>query len=1145
MDLEVEAFLQNLPRNAFIVPVGTEAILLGNSTVSGDQLEEINRYLVFGGKENIRNVGRYIGRRLLRGLPSGGTAGTEDPLPPPREMPFSGIFSLRGDPSVVYETPEQYLAEQYPDGPPPLGYVGIYLYRYNWVQEELDVFRLMAAALEQEGAGLIPVFSSSDEKSRSFREMVKTCFTINGTLRIELLVNFQVYPIKAEEGRSVAEQSILELKTLGIPVVTPVQSFYLTRSAWRKRNMPLSADMPMSLITPEMSGMIEPILVAAASEEGGPNEPIPERIEFLARRIAKLLALRKKPNHEKKLVLMLHNAVCNGVEATVGCAFGLEPFESAVAILRRLKQEGYITGDLPSDGRALLDQIMEKKALSDFRWTAVEDILATGGCLYRMPVKGEYERYYRALPPELRDQMENAWGPPPGEGMVVKDDIIITGLQFGNITVMLQPKRGCYGPKCTGEVCKILHDPACPPPHQYLASYRYMEEVLRADACVELGTKGSLELLPGKTNVLSELCWPHAVLGSLPELYVYHAGVVTEGLIAKRRAQAIIVDHLPPASMGANKEARRLAEIIAAYSRARELDNGQQEGLEREIRRLIADIPAASRMMERTPDFNRGLAEIADAINRTDRAQQIHTSHIFGEVPDQGETERYIAEVLDAAALPRESEEAGAMAEKIAAGLRRTGDEMDMLIRALSGGYIPAGEGGMPDANGLGILPTGRNLMGEQSGRAPSRIAWERGVDMARQLLDAYLSDEGRLPEKVAMNMISLDISRAGGEQLSQFLYLLGIRPRWDPQGKVSGLEAIDPAELGRPRIDVTVRISGVLRDTYPEAVELMDQAALIAAGLDEPDADNYIAKHARDYLRQGLDAAEQPYRNAAIRVFGDAPGTYGAGLDLALMASAWKDEKDLAKYFVQNSAFAYGKDLEGRKSIREFILNVREADLSCDVTQSRRQTPLSCDFSTQAQGGFRLVAKQYGGKTIRQYQAKSERKKPIKTESLSKAINAALEDTLLSEFWKDSAMERGYNGAIEMLLLLQSAFSAQCVCDCFDDAALDAVAESYINDDFTRNWLTEHNRFAAEEMARRLLELNSRGKWNGEERVLEKLKNNYLLIEGNIEGGIESLGDIQGGTVEIINDENIPLWRKQLVEIEDVLSSLRGENAG
>jgi cobaltochelatase CobN len=1018
MDIEVEEFLRRLPRNALVIPVGTEAILLGNSTVAGEDLETVNRYLVFGGRENIRNAGLYIAGRLLRGGSSGGTEENDEPIPAPKEMPFSGIFSLTRDPTVVYETLESYLAAQYPDGPPPLGCAGIYLYRYNWVQEETEVFRLLAAALEKEGVGVIPVFSSSDAQSRGFRETVKNYFTINGKLQIDLLVNFQVYPVKAEEGRSVAEQAILEFEALGVPVLAPAQTFYLTRKAWEKSAMPLSADMPMTLIAPEMSGMIEPVLAATASEDGGPNEPVPERIEFLARRAAKLLSLRKKPNAEKKLVLMLHNAVCNGVEATVGCAFGLEPFESATAILRRLKQEGYAVGEPPANGRALLNQIMEKKALSDFRWTAVEDILAAGGCLHRMSVKGEYEHYYRALPPELRDQMENTWGPPPGEGMVIKDDLIITGLQFGNITLMLQPKRGCYGPKCTGEVCKILHDPACPPPHQYLASYRYVEQVLKADACMEIGTKGSLELLPGKTNALSELCWPHAVLGSLPELYIYHAGVTTEGLIAKRRAQAIIVDHLPPASMGANREARRLLELITAHSRARELDNGQQERLEQEIRSVAAGIPAASRMMERAADFNRALAEIADAVNRADRGQQIRSSHVFGEAPDQEEAERYVGEALEATALPPESAEGAALAEQIAAGLSRTGEEMDMLIRALSGGYIPAGESGMPDANGLGILPTGRNLTGEQSGRAPSPLAWERGADMARQLLDSYLADEGRLPEKVAMNMISLDISRSNGEQLAQFLCLLGIRPRWDSQGKVSGLETIALSELGRPRIDVTVRVSGVLRDTYPEAVELMDQAALIAAGLDEPDADNYVAKHARNYLRQGIDAAEQagedpgeysgdpwntPFRNAAIRVFGDPPGTYGAGLDLALLASAWKDEKDLAKYFVQSSAFA--------------------------------------------------------------------------------------------------------------------------------------IAESYINDKFTRNWLMEHNRFAAEEMARRLLELNSRGKWNGEAPTLEKLKTNYLAIEGNIEGGIESLGDIQGSAVEIINDENIPLWRKQLVEIEDVLA--------
>jgi cobaltochelatase CobN len=200
----------------------------------------------------------------------------------------------------------------------------------------------------------------------------------------------------------------------------------------------------------------------------------------------------------------------------------------------------------------------------------------------------------------------------------------------------------------------------------------------------------------------------------------------------------------------------------------------------------------------------------------------------------------------------------------------------------------------------------------------------------------------------------------------------------------------------------------------------------------------------------------------------------------------------------------------------------------------------LSCDFSTQVQGGFRLVAKQYGGKHIRQYQAQSEQNKPVKTESLAKAIHTALQDTLLSEFWKDRVMERGYQGATEIVMLFQNVFSAQCVGDYVDASTLDALAESYINDEGMRNWLMAHNRFAAEEMARRLLELNSRGKWHGAMPVLDKLKNTYLSIEGNLEGGIESSGAIQGGAVEIITDETIPRWREQLVEIEAVVASLQ-----
>jgi cobaltochelatase CobN len=241
-----------------------------------------------------------------------------------------------------------------------------------------------------------------------------------------------------------------------------------------------------------------------------------------------------------------------------------------------------------------------------------------------------------------------------------------------------------------------------------------------------------------------------------------------------------------------------------------------------------------------------------------------------------------------------------------------------MLEKALSGEYIAAGESGLPDENGRNILPTGRNIFSMSIEKVPTKAAWQRGIELANQLLEQFTNDEGSIPEQVAMNMISIDITRASGEQLSEYLYLIGIRPVWDKLERVMGLEPIPLDELKRPRIDVTVRITGVLRDTWPTIALMMDDAAVMAASLQEPDSMNYLAKHVRQYSEEFGVSLQDAKR--VIRIFGDAPGSYGAGLDLALLASAWKDEGDLVQYFTQASSYAYGNGLNGDRKIREFI---------------------------------------------------------------------------------------------------------------------------------------------------------------------------------------------------------------------------------
>ena len=862
------------------------------------------------------------------------------------------------------------------------------------------------------------------------------------------------------------------------------------------------------------------------------------------------MGLRIKKNDDKKIAIVLHNSVCSGVEATVGQAFGMDAFESAVEILKRLKSDGYVVDPLPEDGKMLSDWLMERKAYSDFRWTSVEDIVQSKGSLYTMSLE-EYLKFYEQLPKACRTYMEETWGTPPGEGMVLDGKIVITGLDLGNVRVMVQPKRGCHKAKCTGEVCKILHDPVCPPPHQYLATYRYIQECFHADACIHVGTDGSLEYLPGKVTGMSDHCWPDIVLGELPNFYLYHTGVPSEGILAKRRCYANIIDYFPVPYTGVSDQFSKLYMEIGAYFHDLSQKNGQEELWKNSIMDQIMKIPEAKRIFEREENPDQGIETLYHTILKASQGQKLNKKHVFGCVPDRAQREGFIEEVLmSEGAFPeildpvvrgarirdeiKKALDKGQISEypgddilEMDADIRRCSFEMDSLCNALNGRYIPPGESGMPDENGRNILPTGRNFFAGEFDKIPTPKAYERGKELARLLLEEYRKEEGRLPEKVAMNMISLDISRSNGEQLSQILYLMGIEPVWDAKNRVRGLNVIAPEELGRPRIDVTVRITGVLRDSWPDAVALLDEAVMMAANLNEPDTINFVRKHMHRIQKDSVDV-EEDGRTGTIRIFGDPPGTYGAGVDLALKASAWEKEEDLMKYF----AFAYGKDLQGEKKVQEFVNNVKDVDLSYDVTSSRRQDVTDCGFGSQVQGGLRLVAKYVGHKSIRQYQGVSEAGKKVRMGTLKQRYADAVETSLLNELWKENMMEQGYLGAADIMSKMQNLFMDQCVNENLDDSMLDQVVEAYINDTKMQNWFQENNPHAYEESARRFLELRQRGLWKGDEKVFEELKNSYLKIEGDMESKLAGLGEVQGGSVEIVNDQKVDTWKKQLEEI-------------
>jgi cobalamin biosynthesis Mg chelatase CobN len=971
----------------FVAAIGADNIAAGLSNLSVQENALCNQYILYGGEENLRRMVQFIAYKL-----------GEAPCPPPPEaIPFDSIYDFEGG---LYPDAAAYLnkCEQGYST-----YVGILSYRTRWQGKDLAVERALKEELNRQGIGVIPAYSTGNPDAEtgclSMEQAVERFFIKEGKSQIELLVNFLFFGAADGDGESLFERAANLYNRLGIPVVHPVQSNYLNNEQWERSPAPFGSDSAINFDVAELQGMIEPVFLGGIAE-GKMHDVVPERAQKLARRIAGWIALRKKTNAEKKIAVMLNNAVCSGVEATLGKAAGLNAFESIVKLLNRLAAEGYCTGEIPPDGASLRKAFLEKKAYSDFRWTSAEDIAACGGVLYAMPAQ-EYESLYAGVPEQARRKMEKTWGKAPGEAMVLDGKILITGMQFGNVLLMIQPKRGCYGAKCTGEVCKILQNPDCPPTHQFLATYFYAEKVFGADAWIHFGTHGCLEFLPGKSSGLGAECFSDIAVGAKPNLYVYNAESVSSAMLAKRRSYAVTIDHA-----------------------------AEQEGL-----------------------------------------------HVLDEREIQG------------------------------------------LLTGLSGGFIRPGAGGTAED---GPVETGRNLFGVEIDRIPEKTAYARGTQAAEALVASYLKEEGRYPEQIALNMISLDIPRTKGEQFSLLLSLIGVRPIWNERGIVTGMELIPLAELKRPRMDVSIHISGILRDTWPDILARMDAAVMMAAAAPETREENYIIRH--------LEPTEAPGEIPHVpRIFGGAPGTYANSIGLALKASAWQDENDLARYFIDSSSYVYGKDIHGEKNIRAFISGIKYTDATCDIVSLRHTDALISSYSARVQGGYALAAKSLGiDHKVHSYMGESTQG-GIAVKTLREHVNEGLERTLLNEEWKKCQMAQGYDGAAEIMRHIQSVFEMQCVNESFTSQTLDCLARQYMEDETMRQFLQENNPFAAEESSRRFLELESRGKWSPAPDVLAELRKAYLKAEGNLEDGLCGRGEIQGGNVEIVADGAIAEWKERL----------------
>ncbi|WP_319371233.1 cobaltochelatase subunit CobN [uncultured Ilyobacter sp.] len=1173
-------FLKTQEMDLPIIPVGDEMIQSNIGSVKSSIIQEINSYFIFGGDENITESFYYIGKNILR-------VGIDREITPPIQLPFDGIF--HPDTDEVFKTFDQY-RKWYKSARKETakGWIGILIHRAYWVGNQRAIPYSITRQFEAQGIGVVPVFSygSSDENSdiKNFDQIVDAYFSSGSSLVIEGLINMQMILDKNSDFETnMFENVVGKFKKLDIPVFRPIMSNFSDEKSWNNDPQGLPREISWSFTTPERQGMIEPIIIGCRDSSGN-QVPIEERIVKFCSRAVKWLRLRKTENKDKKIAICLHNAPCSGVEATTGMAIGLDTFQSTVDVLDQLKLAGYSLGKIPEDGRALYKEIMEKKAIADFRWTTVEDIVKEGGCLYKMNLQGEdgYLSFYNRLSKKNIDEIEEMWGAPPGEGMVFDDQFIITGLQYGNITVFVQPKRGCYGSKCTGEVCKILHDPSCPPPHQYMATYHYLQNVLKVHAIVDMGTAGNLEFLPGKINALSGECYSDILIGDIPHVHIYHSGIPNEGIAAKRRAYAVTIDHLPSA-FSSNPEALSGVKAVDEYLEASASGSLQEEFLKSKVEKILKKYLTKKELDGAEENFEECANKLRDQFAQTAVNCNMESLHVFGKVPEKYEATALIKEIIenDSPYLIELKKDMGdemlfheAVSEliektingkkpeiqipvvgeilkeiqceilEIHSNVLSTGAEMINLIRSLDGAYIEPGPSGMPSDNGKNVIPTGKNFYMMDTEKIPTKAAYDVGVDVANQLLEMHYRNENRYPEKIAMHMISVDISLSKGEQLSQILYLIGVRPLWRDNGKVEGFEIIPLEELNRPRIDVTLRISGILRDSYPEVIEYLDRAIRAVSSLNEPLEMNYVKKNSMEMQKELEKSGFEPdERRSTMRIFGDRPGTYGAGVDLALKASAWKTEEDLAKVFIEFSSYAYGEKLSGDKAQHEFIENIKGSEVSYDTTNSRKYDVIACGASASVSGGFGIMKKIFSGKEMKRYHSSPNAKDRMVVKTLEDELRKKLSETMFNPLWKEAMKNQGALGAANLMKRIQNIFEWQCMTESFENKDIDQLVEQYVNNPEMKKWFQENNEFALEEIARRFLELHQREKWDANESILYELQKSYLEIEGDMEEKMENTeGEFQGGSIEVLNDDDILSWKEKLKYVNEVFQIKNSE---
>jgi cobaltochelatase CobN len=992
------------------------------ATVPASLCDELEAYFRTGGVENMRRLLARIGAEI--GIGAG-------PVEPPRPVPRGFAWTREDGPL----NPEAALAELPLNRP----LAHLIVYRSSVLAGDTASIEALGRALRERGLEPL-VLAVSSLKDPQASAVVARAVAMR---RPDIVLTTTAFAARDEAG--------FVLDTAACPVlqVTPVGA---SREGWAASPRGLSAaDLAMQVALPEFDGRIGagPISFKAEAEPDPAlafgrrvQAPDPEGIAAAADLAAAWVRLARMPTPERRIAMVLSDYPARGGRA--GFAVGLDTPASVCAILDLLREVGH-------------------DAERGFDAADVMPRLTGGEAAFAVPLR-RYKAWLATLPEVQRTILEERWGAPEHDPAFRDGAFRFRALRAGRVLVALQPDRG-HGsdrkahsgdsdlPPSPGADCTLrpddrdlpldpsadrkarYHDPDLPPCHGYLAFYLGLRDVERIDALLHLGTHGTTEWLPGKAVALSGSCWPRLATGALPVIYPFIVDDPGEAAPAKRRIGAVTIGHLTPPVMeaGLTGEAGALRELVEEFSQAQVLDP----------RRAAL---VATEILERARGT--GLAQACEIDDATPMGEAL--TRLDAHLCDLGEV------------LSRDGLHVFGQAR---AGFEACRDgEREGLLAALDGRFVPPGPAGSPSRGRLDVLPTGRNLATLDPRAIPTRAATELGRRAAAEVVRRHLQKEGDWPRRIVMDLWASPTLRSGGEDIAQALALMGVRPVWDHAStRVTGFEIVPQPLLEGPRADVTLRVSGAFRDTFPDQIALLDQAARAVAALDEDDEWNALAA-AR---RRGTSLA---------RVFGGAPGTYGAGVATLALDGEWSARADLGQAYLAATSHAFGAGGEGQAE-GSFPARVAGAEAFVHVTDVAERDILDGDAAADAIGGFAAAAELLSARP-RLYSLDVSRPDAMRARTLDEDVDRLVRGRLTHPRWIEGQLRHGWRGAAEIAQGVDALVAFAATTDAVTDAAFDLVFTTLLGDESTRERIATANPDAARAIRERLADARGRSLW-------------------------------------------------------------------